>query len=98
MKALKIIGIVLLIIIGVLAIIPLFLSKTAKLERSVTIEAPMEIVFNQVNYHKEWEKHDAWKKADTALVLTYEGIDGEPGSKRIFKSEKSGNGEIERVS
>jgi effector-binding domain-containing protein len=87
-----------LIVIGVLAIIPLFLSKTAQLERSVTIEAPLEVVFNQVNYHKEWEKHDPWKQADSTLVLSYEGTDGEPGSKRIFKSEKSGNGEIERVS
>jgi effector-binding domain-containing protein len=98
MKALKIIGIVLLIVIGVLAIIPMFLSKTVQLERSVTIEAPLEVVFNQVNYHKEWEKHDPWKQADSTLLLSYEGTDGEPGSKRIFKSEKSGNGEIERVS
>lgn len=54
MKALKIIGIIIVILIALFFVLPLFFAQKAYVEQSVHIKAPAEIVFNQVNNLENW--------------------------------------------
>ncbi|MES2838319.1 MAG: GyrI-like domain-containing protein [Bacteroidota bacterium] len=77
MKMIKKIGIALLIIIGLVVVVSLFLPSQRVVERSISINAPTEIVFEQINTLKNWVNWSPWYKMDTAVVQTYFG--GEKG-------------------
>lgn len=77
MKIIKKIGIALLIIIGLIVVVSLFLPSQLIVERSISINAPTEIVFEQINTLKNWNNWSPWYKLDTAVVQTYFG--GEKG-------------------
>lgn len=77
MKILKKIGIVLLIIIGLIIIVSLFLPSKVRVERSISILAPTEIIFEQINTLKNWNNWSPWYKLDTAVIQNYFG--GEKG-------------------
>ncbi|MCX6271781.1 MAG: SRPBCC family protein [Bacteroidetes bacterium] len=73
MKALKTIGLVVLIIIALIIIISLFLPRKVHVERSLVINANQEVVFDQVNTLKNWENWSPWHKIDTAMEVFYCG-------------------------
>ena len=67
------------ILIGIAVIIIVFLVVVAlqpadfRVTRSVTIAAPAELVFAQVNELKKWEAWSPWAKIDPAMKQTYQG-------------------------
>jgi hypothetical protein len=67
-------------IILLLVIISLFLSSKPHFERSITINAPADSVFKQVNSLKNWSKWDPWMAKDPNAVSTYEGPEAGIGS------------------
>jgi hypothetical protein len=70
----KILKRILFIVIGLvllLAIIGLFLPKTSRLERSITIKSKAEVPFELINNLKEWEKWSPWNGMDTATVWVF---------------------------
>lgn len=93
MKTLRIIGIVLLVIIILLLVISLFLPDKFIIERSVTIKAPMETVFEQVNCYKNWEKWSPWHKMDTTMKIKYSGSSSGTGCTFEWKSNNPKVGE-----
>ena len=80
MKALKIIG----IIIGVLVVIVLVLGfiapKSYETERTIVINAPKALVFDYCKYWEKWEKWSPWSDMDPTMEYTLEGKDGEVGA------------------
>lgn len=90
MKALKIIGIVILAIIVIVLAGALFMPGTTNIERSVMIKAPVSQVFEQVNCFKNWEKWSPWFKPETKYV--YEGPECGSGSVMKWEDETMGNG------
>ncbi len=70
MKALKIIGYVLLGIIGLVVVLGLIAPKEITTETSRTIEAPIDMVFNTVNDLKTWEKWSPWDEMDPDMKVT----------------------------
>ncbi len=81
MKALKIFGIVLGIIIVVLLVVITLQSPQTHVERSVTINALPSTVFPYFNDLKKINEWWAWAKLDPNIQLTYEGPPSGVGSK-----------------
>ncbi|MBI9069055.1 MAG: SRPBCC family protein [Salinivirgaceae bacterium] len=70
MKALKTI----FIISGILILIVLagyFFPSKISLERSLTIDAPVEMIYDQVDNLHLWEKWSPWHKIDSNMKITY---------------------------
>jgi len=91
MKALKIFGTIILILVAAFLIIPLFLPSEVAVSETMVIKAKPQVVFRQVNELKKWV---AWSpfEADTTTVNTFEGPDRGVGAKRIWKGKESGEG------
>ena len=81
-------------IIILLLIISMFLKRKVRIERSVIINAPSEVIFNYVNNLKNWEQWSPWHQKDPNMTIVYEGP--ESGVKAKFtwdsKNLKLGKG------
>jgi hypothetical protein len=93
MKALKIIGIVVLFLLVAILIAGLVLPKSISIERTEEIEAPVGKVYPEVRYLKNHESWSPWKDYDPNMEVTYEGTDGEVGAVYKWKgNEEVGSG------
>ena len=90
MKILKKIVIVIVALIAVMALVGLLLPSASKIERSVVIQAPAEVIFDQVNDLKKNEAWTPWK--DTTMKLTYGPITEGKGAMSSWSSKNMGNG------
>ena len=91
MKALKIILVVLLIILGGLSIWNLTLDPAFETKRTIKIEAPQEVVFNIVGDFKTWPEWSHWFK-DTTMVATFDGPTSGMDAGYSWTSKQSGSG------
>jgi len=94
MKALQVIGIILLILIVLFFVIAAFLPGDFKVEKSVTINSSVECPFNQVNDLSNWVYWSPFDDDDSTMVTTYEGPAAGFGAKSMWTSEKQGNGSM----
>lgn len=96
MKALKIIGIIILTIILVIVLLGLVAPKDYHVERSIIIDASKELTFRHVQYWKYWTAWSPWAERDSTMVVTFEGVDGTKGSmyKWVGDPKNSGKGEM----
>jgi uncharacterized protein YndB with AHSA1/START domain len=84
------------ILIALAAIIAIFVVVVAmqpsdfRVERSITIAAPVDTVFAQVNELKKWDAWSPWKKLDPNATISYDGP--ESGAGAIAKW--SGNSQV----
>jgi effector-binding domain-containing protein len=92
MKALKILGIIFLVLVALFFIVALFLPSSAKMEASIVINKPASLVYHQVNSFKNWEPWSPFQANDTQMVVTYEGPESGVGNKMKWTSKQSGNG------
>jgi hypothetical protein len=100
MKILKYIGIGIAAIIGIFLIIALFVPKDFTYERSIVINAPKDIIMPQVTSLKKSNAWSPWMEKDPNLKISYEGADGEVGSKSSWKGNDEvgeGNQEITSI-
>ncbi len=94
MKALKIIGIIILIIIILFLVIGIFLPTTVVVEESITINQKPNVVFKQVNNLKNRDVWSAFKEIDTVSIITFEGPDLGVGAKYIWTGGIKGDGSL----
>ena len=90
-----------ILILLIIYLISAFLAKSSyKVERSAIINAPGNIVYNQIGILRNWENWSPWKERDPSATNTYKGPDGKVGSimKWIGDKKKSGSGKIEIIS
>ncbi|WP_170110632.1 SRPBCC family protein [Flavilitoribacter nigricans] len=94
MKALKITGIV----IGALIVLVLLLGAIApnemKTAKSITIDAPVEQVFNTVNDLKTWESWSPWKEMDPGMQVTMGEKSVGEGAYYTWTGDESGSGKM----
>jgi len=79
-KVLKIILITIVVLAAVFFIGALFIPKTYHVERSITINAPREEVWSNVNSLHGLHSWSPWIEADPNVKITYEGQDGTVGA------------------
>ncbi|MEX0967895.1 MAG: SRPBCC family protein [Bacteroidia bacterium] len=96
MRILAIIGIVLALFIGLPLLASLFISSQVHVERTAEINAPPEVVFQQVNNLRNWEEWSPWHQIDSNMQLEYTGSGEGTGSSYIWTSEHQdvGNGSL----
>jgi effector-binding domain-containing protein len=92
MKALKITGIILLLLVIAFFAIALLTPKDFHVESEVTIDKPARMVFKEVNNFRNWQAWSPWAKEDPEMTSTYEGPPIGVGAKQVWKSEKMGDG------
>jgi effector-binding domain-containing protein len=94
MKALKIIGIILLVLVALFLIVAAFLPSKLHIEESMVINKPASLIFRQVNNFKNFTKWSPFQEMDPAMVNTFEGPEMGVGAKNIWTSKKTGNGSM----
>ncbi|HEY6171969.1 MAG TPA: SRPBCC family protein, partial [Candidatus Kapabacteria bacterium] len=94
MKALKVILFILLGIVGVLLILMAVAPTKMNSERSVVINAPKEVVWNNIVMFANQHKWSPWDKKDPNIKITIEGVDGTVGAVNKWEGNDSvGSGE-----
>jgi effector-binding domain-containing protein len=94
MKSLLKILYFLVILVTIVLLVGLFLPKEGQIESSISIRATPEIVFEQINILKNWEKWSPWFTADTTMVPIYNEIPSGVGASYSWESLHSGNGKL----
>lgn len=83
-------------LILLLLIVSLFLPSQVHVEREAVIDAPQEVVFNQVNTLRNWEDWSPWHTIDPEMKLHYEGPPAGEGARYRWESDHRnvGNGSL----
>lgn len=92
MKALKVVGIILLVLIGLPLVLALFVSNDFSYEQSILINAPVEEVWANTNTLKKMDAWSPWTAKDPELSQTFEGSPGAVGEKNCWDSQSEAVG------
>ena len=87
MKILKKVGIGLVILIAIMLILALFVSKNFDYEKSISINAPIDIVWENVNSLSDLDKWSPWNDYDPNMKKELTGIDGTVGARQSWESD-----------
>ncbi|HLF62763.1 MAG TPA: SRPBCC family protein [Saprospiraceae bacterium] len=95
-KLLKRAGYGLLGLFVILLGISFLLPSEQRIESSVKINAPIQIVFDQVNDLRNWDRWSPWKKMDPMIEMSYSNPPTGKGAFYVWKSkhERVGNGKL----
>jgi effector-binding domain-containing protein/uncharacterized membrane protein len=85
----------LLVTLLILAILAgLFLPRNGSVKSEIVINAPVQLIFNQVNSLQNWEKWSPWYKTDSTMKFIYSGPVNGTGAMSVWTSEHSGKGKL----
>ena len=87
MGILKKILVILILIVAIVLVAAYFMPKNYAIEREITINKPVDTVFNYVKYLKNQNQFSVWANIDPKMKSTYKGIDGTVGSISAWESE-----------
>lgn len=96
-KLFTILGISLVILVLLVLVAGLVQPKDLSLERSVAINAPQNVVFNQIKFFKNWPNWSPWVAKEPNVKMLYLGADGQIGSSYHWKGDELGEGEMSNV-
>lgn len=69
-----------------------------QIEESLIINAPKEVLFNEVNDYINWKTWEPWSKDAEDMIINFGNKTSGDGAYYTWKSEKMGDGKIETVS
>jgi len=92
MKALKYIAIALGALVVLLLIVALFVPKDFNYEKSITINAPIDTVWVNVNSLSALDKWSPWNDHDPVMKKDMKGKDGNVGAVQSWESSIVGSG------
>ena len=87
MGILKKILVILILIVAIVLVAAYFMPKNYAIEREITINKPVDTVFNYVKYLKNQNEFSVWANIDPKMKSTYKGTDGTVGSISAWESE-----------
>ena len=96
MKIIKGILITIVLLVVIVAVGGFLSPSHIHIERSVTINAPSEVIHEQINTLKNWNNWSPWYKMDSAMKIEYNGTEAGPGASYKWSSTNSkvGNGDL----
>lgn len=96
MKTVQKTGLALLILISLYLLSGWFAKSVYQIQRTHTMQAPPNLIFDQVAVLRNWEQWSPWKEKDPGAQFRYEGEDGKAGSILSWSGdqERSGTGQI----
>ena len=83
---------VLFLLIGLLVLLSFFMPSMVQYTRSLVINATTEVVFDQINNLKNWEKWSPWIKMEPTIKLTYNDKPSGAGASYSWVGKKMGEG------
>lgn len=98
MKFLKILLIFIAVIMAILFIGGMFLPNTYSVTRSRVINAPQNIVFNNVADFNNFLKWNPWTKMEPSAKVTITGTPAQPGHLWEWNGKETGNGKMQITS
>jgi effector-binding domain-containing protein len=98
MKALKIVGIIVAVMVAAILIIPVFLPATAEVSSEITIDLKPAQIFPFVATFQDRDVWDPWFAMDSTADALLEPAPGYVGSTYAWKGEVLGTGHMEVVS
>ncbi|WJS96729.1 SRPBCC family protein [Flavobacterium johnsoniae] len=87
MIIIKRILVVLILIISIILIAAYFMPKEYAVEREITINKPVDSVFNYVKSLKNQNEFSVWANMDPKMKVNYKGTDGAVGSISSWESD-----------
>jgi hypothetical protein len=91
-KAIRFIAGVILFVVAAFLILGLIMPKDVVVSRSVMINAPKNVVFDQMSNFKNWTNWSPWIEKEPTVKLTYKGADGAVGSGYHWVGEDKNTG------
>lgn len=73
MKILKSLFILVAVILVLFTVITLFLPSKVEMQRSRIIDAPVSVIFKQVNDLRNWQNWSPWHQLDPQMTVNYSG-------------------------
>lgn len=92
MKALKKIGVGLLAVIVILLVVALFVPREFNYEKSITINKPIEQVWEHTNSLADLDKWSPWNDYDPNMKKELKGVDGTVGAVASWDSDNENVG------
>ncbi|RDX38210.1 hypothetical protein DZA50_00700 [Kangiella sp. HD9-110m-PIT-SAG07] len=89
MKFLKNLFIGIAVLAIIIIIVGFFLPQTTHVERSITINASQDTVFQQVNTFDDFNSWSPWHKMDPSAMYEYSGPDSGVGAKMSWESDNA---------
>lgn len=86
MLIIKRILIVLILIVSIVLITAYFMPKEYAVTKEITINKPVDQVFNYVRYLKNQNEFSVWANIDPKMKSTYKGTDGTVGAVSAWES------------
>lgn len=93
-KFLKFLGILILILLVGYLILCAVSPSEVDIKRSITINAPKDVVWNQMVNLKNGDNWSPWKKMDSTIVSVITGPEAQVGQKSEWDSKNSGSGNM----
>jgi len=87
MKILKYLGIGILVIIALVLIVALFVPKDVVYEKSISINSPIETVWENTNSLEDMDKWNPWNDKDPGMKKGSSGLDGTVGAEQTWESD-----------
>ena len=97
MKILKVIGVILVILIGGYLVAAIVAPSSLVVERSIVIDAPASQVYPNVVCFKNWEPWNPWDAMDSTNTNSYSGEECGVGAIYAWEGKQTGSGSQEIV-
>ncbi|MEJ6980630.1 SRPBCC family protein [Pedobacter sp. P351] len=94
MKALKIILLVIVFLAAFFFIGGMLLPKTYQVKRSISINAPDSVVYNNIADFNNFLKWNPWYKMEPSARIKIAGTAGQPGHLYTWEGEETGTGQM----
>lgn len=94
MKALKIIGLIVLALAALLLVGGMLISSKYKVQRTVSIKAAPDKVYALVANPRMWKQWSVWNQRDPGMAIEYSGPESGPGAVWAWKSKSEGDGRM----
>jgi Polyketide cyclase / dehydrase and lipid transport len=94
----KTIAAIIAVLVAALLVYIVMQPDTFRVERSISIKAPPEKIFAQINGFHQWEAWSPWEKIDPSVKRSYSGADSGKGAVYGWQGNKDvGKGRMEIV-
>ena len=90
LKGLLVVGLLLLVAFLVMGLLG---EEGYKVERTKEVNAPIDVVFEQVSKFNNWDTWSPWKEKDPSATYTLDGEDGMVGTKYAWSGDEEITGE-----
>jgi effector-binding domain-containing protein len=99
MKVLRLVFFFILSVLTITAILSLLMPTSQKVQRSIVINAPAPVVYQQLSKLENFNKFSVWSQSDTGTRYTLTGTDATVGATSSWKGDPhvSGEGKLEII-